>query len=112
MLRDRQALPVAQSHDEILAAIEQYPVTVIRGETGSGKTTQVPQFILDSYVNQGKGAFCNIVVTQPRRISAVTISERVADERCDNLGNSSGYSVRFESVFPRPYGGILYCTVG
>ena len=51
-------------------------------------------------------------ISQPRRISAVSISERVADERCEMLGTSTGYSVRFESVLPRPYGGILYCTVG
>jgi len=51
-------------------------------------------------------------VLQPRRISAVSIAERVAHERCENLGLTSGYSVRFESVFPRPYSGILYCTVG
>jgi len=51
-------------------------------------------------------------VLQPRRISAVSIAERVAQERCENLGLTSGYSVRFESVFPRPYSGILYCTVG
>lgn len=61
---------------------------------------------------QGRGASCNIICTQPRRISAVSIAERVAEERCDNLGNTTGYSVRFESVLPRPYGGILYCTVG
>ncbi|CAG2229920.1 DHX9 [Mytilus edulis] len=60
----------------------------------------------------GRGAECNIVITQPRRISAISIAERVAQERCEELGMSVGYSVRFESVFPRPYCGILYCTVG
>ena len=49
---------------------------------------------------------------KPRRISAITIAERVAEERCEMLGNSVGYSVRFDSVFPRPYAGMLYCTVG
>ena len=68
--------------------------------------------MLDSYINAGQGAECNIIVTQPRRISAVSIAERVAAERCEILGASSGYSVRFESVLPRPFGGILYCTVG
>ena len=59
------------------------------------------------------GAFCNIICTQPRRISAVSVAERVAIERCEMLGGmSAGYSVRFESVFPRAYGGILFCTVG
>jgi len=55
---------------------------------------------------------CVTGVMQPRRISAVSIAERVAQERCENLGLTSGYSVRFESVFPRPYSAILYCTVG
>jgi len=49
---------------------------------------------------------------QPRRISAISIAERVAEERAEPLGISCGYSVRFESIFPRPYAGILYCTVG
>ena len=52
------------------------------------------------------------VFSQPRRISATSIAERVADERLECLGNTTGYSVRFESILPRPYAGILYCTVG
>jgi ATP-dependent RNA helicase A len=69
-----------------------------------GKTTQIPQFILESFMNSKRGAFCNVVVTQPRRISAVSVAERLATERAEELGLISGYSVRFESVFPRPYG--------
>lgn len=60
----------------------------------------------------GQGAYCNIAVTQPRRISAVSVSERISQERCEDLGQSVGYSVRFESVLPRPYGSIMFCTVG
>ncbi len=63
-------------------------------------------------IASGNGAHCNIVVTQPRRISAVSVAERVAQERCEELGESSGYSVRFESVLPRHYASILFCTVG
>lgn len=70
------------------------------------------QYILDDYIQSGQGASCNIVVTQPRRISAVSVAERVASERLETLGLSTGYSVRFESCLPRPYGGILFCTVG
>lgn len=70
------------------------------------------QFILDDYIQSGQGAYCNVVVTQPRRISAVSVSDRVACERVEELGVSSGYSVRFESCLPRPYGGIMFCTVG
>lgn len=53
-----------------------------------------------------------MLVTQPRRISAVSIAERVAAERGEPLGISCGYSVRFETALPRAYGSILYCTVG
>lgn len=77
-----------------------------------GKTTQVCQFILEDYIASGQGAWCNICVTQPRRISAVSVSERIASERCEPLGQSLGYSVRFESVLPRPYASVMFCTVG
>jgi len=66
---------------------------------------KVCQYILDDFLASGKGANCNIIVTQPRKISAVSVADRVATERCEDLGMSVGYSVRFESVLPRPYGG-------
>ena len=56
-------------------------VVVLSGETGCGKTTQVPQFVLDGLIDQGQGGRCNIVCTQPRRISAVGVADRVASER-------------------------------
>ncbi|XP_059486381.1 dosage compensation regulator isoform X2 [Neocloeon triangulifer] len=110
--KDRETLPVANQRKLIMEAINENPVIIIRGNTGCGKTTQVCQYILDDYVQSGQGAYCNIVVTQPRRISAVSVSDRVAYERNEQLGMSTGYSVRFESCLPRPYGGILFCTVG
>ena len=112
MLEERSHLPVSQSHDYILNEINNNSVLIIRGETGCGKTTQVIQFVMDQMIQQGRGAECNIIITQPRRISAVSIAERVAQERSEELGVSIGYSVRFESIFPRPYCGVLYCTVG
>lgn len=57
-------LPVKQFEDEIMAALDCNPVVIIRGATGCGKTTQVPQFILDRFVKGGKASDCNIVVTQ------------------------------------------------
>jgi HrpA-like RNA helicase len=62
-----------------------------------GKTTQIPQFILDSHVESGKGADCNIICTQPRRISALSVAERVATERADKLGDVVGFKIRMES---------------
>ncbi|XP_049811286.1 dosage compensation regulator isoform X1 [Schistocerca nitens] len=112
MVKERNTLPVASCKSQIMEAINEHPVVIIRGNTGCGKTTQVCQYILDDYIQAGQGAYCNIVITQPRRISAVSVADRVSNERGEPLGNSVGYSVRFESCLPRPYGAIMFCTVG
>ncbi|KAK3930801.1 Dosage compensation regulator [Frankliniella fusca] len=112
MITDRQKLPVAAMKNDIMDAINNNSVVIIRGNTGCGKTTQVCQFILDDYIQSGQGAYCNIFVTQPRRISAVSVADRVANERAEAIGQSIGYSVRFESCLPRPYGGVMFCTIG
>jgi len=111
-IKERSSLPVFVKKNEIMNAINENPIIIIRGNTGCGKTTQVCQFILDDYIASGQGAYCSIVVTQPRRISAVSVADRVASERCETLGQSVGYSVRFESYLPRPYASIMFCTVG
>ncbi|XP_020645392.1 ATP-dependent RNA helicase A isoform X2 [Pogona vitticeps] len=112
ILQERDTLPVKKFEQEIMQAIHQNSVVIIRGATGCGKTTQVPQYILDEYIHSGRAAECSIVVTQPRRISAVSVAERVAYERGEEPGNSCGYSVRFESVLPRPHASVMFCTVG
>ncbi|CAH0390358.1 unnamed protein product [Bemisia tabaci] len=112
MLESRSKLPIHNFRTKLMDAINDNPVVIIQGNTGCGKTTQVCQFILDDYILSGQGAYCNIVVTQPRRISAISVADRVANERGEELGVSSGYSVRFESCLPRPYGGVMFCTVG
>ncbi|XP_064520167.1 ATP-dependent RNA helicase A isoform X5 [Pseudopipra pipra] len=109
---EREALPLKNFESEILDTVRQNSVVVIRGATGCGKTTQVPQYILDEHIRTGRAAECNIVVTQPRRISAVSVAERVSYERGEEPGQSCGYSVRFESVLPRPHASIMFCTVG
>ncbi|ETN58280.1 dosage compensation regulator maleless [Anopheles darlingi] len=111
-LEARGKLPIAAMRDEIMRTIYDNPVVLIRGSTGCGKTTQIAQFILEDYINSGQGAYCNVCVTQPRRISAVSVSERIANERCENLGVAVGYAVRFDAVLPRAYGSILFCTIG
>ncbi|KAM6327731.1 ATP-dependent RNA helicase A isoform 2-T2 [Podargus strigoides] len=110
--QEREALPVKNFESEILDAVRDNSVVVIRGATGCGKTTQVPQYILDEYIKTNRAAECNIVVTQPRRISAVSVAERVSYERGEEPGQSCGYSVRFESVLPRPHASVMFCTVG
>lgn len=69
ILMEREQLPVKQFEEEIMAAIDKSPVVIIRGATGCGKTTQVPQYILDRFIKGGRASDCNIVVTQvtPRR---------------------------------------------
>jgi hypothetical protein len=71
--------------------VENYPVTVIQGETGSGKTTQVAQYLLDEHARRQR--YCNIVVTQPRKIAAISIATHVCRERGWQVGNVCGYQV-------------------
>lgn len=96
MQKIRQKLPAHDKRQEILDLLESNQVLVVSGETGCGKTTQVPQFILEDYIKKGKGSLCRIVCTQPRRISAISVASRVADERAENLGNAVGYQIRLE----------------
>ncbi|XP_037812159.1 ATP-dependent DNA/RNA helicase DHX36 [Lucilia sericata] len=108
----RQRLPAMKQRQDVLKAIEENQVVLIVGSTGCGKTTQVPQILLDEFTNNGRGAECRIVCTQPRRISAISVAERVAYERDESLGSSVGYQIRLENRLPRDYGSILYCTTG
>lgn len=108
----RADLPVAQYRDQVIQSVTNNRVTLIRGETGCGKSTQVAQYLLESYIHSQKGAHFNAVVSQPRRISAISLAERVANERGEDVGETCGYNVRFDSATPRPYGSIMFCTVG
>ncbi len=86
-----QHLPVVTRKDEIAAAIRDHQVVVVAGETGSGKTTQLPKICLEL----GLGAAGRIAHTQPRRIAARSVAERIADELGTELGGLIGYQVRF-----------------
>ncbi|KAJ3020558.1 UNVERIFIED_CONTAM: hypothetical protein HDU68_010116 [Siphonaria sp. JEL0065] len=101
MAEFREQLPVSLMKAEILALIEKHQVVIISGETGSGKSTQIPQFLLEHAIEQGRASQTNIVCTQPRRISATSIASRVSEEFGDpqNFGNGAlvGYSVRLDS---------------
>ncbi|XP_044758154.1 ATP-dependent DNA/RNA helicase DHX36-like isoform X2 [Coccinella septempunctata] len=112
MYEKRKNLPSFQKRNQIVKMIQENQVVLISGETGCGKTTQVPQFLLDDYVSSYKGSACKIICTQPRRISAVSVAERVARERGEVLGISVGYQIRLERVLPRKYGSILFVTNG
>src|SRR6202000_289456 len=86
------ALPVTARREELLAAIRDHQVVVVAGETGSGKTTQLPKLCLEL----GRGVRGAIAHTQPRRIAARTVAQRIADELDVPLGGAVGYAVRFD----------------
>ncbi|KAK6619241.1 putative pre-mRNA-splicing factor ATP-dependent RNA helicase mog-4 [Polyplax serrata] len=89
----RISLPIFPFKDDLIAAVKQYQVLIIEGETGSGKTTQIPQYLMDAgFTNDGKIIGC----TQPRRVAAMSVAARVAQEMGVKLGNEVGYSIRFE----------------
>ncbi|XP_020873248.1 pre-mRNA-splicing factor ATP-dependent RNA helicase DEAH1-like isoform X2 [Arabidopsis lyrata subsp. lyrata] len=89
---ERKTLPIYSYRDQLLKAIEDHQVLVIVGDTGSGKTTQIPQYLHEAgYTKHGK-----VGCTQPRRIAAMSVAARVAHEMGVKLGHEVGYSVRFE----------------
>jgi ATP-dependent helicase HrpA len=90
-IRYPEDLPVSQRRDDIAAAIRDHQVVIVAGETGSGKTTQLPKICLEL----GRGVTGQIGHTQPRRIAARTVAERIAEELGTPLGDIVGYKVRF-----------------
>lgn len=92
--------------------MEENQAVVIKGDTGCGKTTQVPQFLMDHFTAKGQATDCSMVVTQPRRISAISLAQRIAFERGESVGDVVGYQVRLQQVLPRQKGAILFCTTG
>ncbi|OAJ41460.1 hypothetical protein, variant 1 [Batrachochytrium dendrobatidis JEL423] len=103
----RKKLPVYLAKDMLLSEINQNPIVIIVGETGSGKTTQLPQFLHDAgYTKNGM-----IAVTQPRRVAAISIAARVSQEMQSELGKTVGYAIRFED-FTSPETKIKYLTDG
>lgn len=93
----RESLPIFTAKDRIVQEIRDKPTVVIVGETGSGKTTQIPQYLFEAGLAGKRG----IAITQPRRVAAVSIARRVASEMGTHLGSLVGYSVRFEPKFTR-----------
>ena len=90
----RKSLPIINQEHDIMYAINNSLVTIIHGETGSGKSTQIPQFIYETgYTN----CFGQIVITQPRRVAARSLSTRLAEELNVQLGDEVGYQIRYES---------------
>ncbi|MBA0596650.1 hypothetical protein Gorai_013461, partial [Gossypium raimondii] len=111
MLSFREKLPAFKGKAEFLKAVAQNQVLVVSGETGCGKTTQLPQFILEEEISSLRGANCNIICTQPRRISAISVAARISSERGENVGETVGYQIRLESKRSAQTR-LLFCTTG
>lgn len=109
MTQQRQRLPVFRYRNHILYAVEHYQTVVISGSTGSGKSTQVPQYLYEvGWTNKDK----IIGVTQPRRVAVTTVAERVAEEMGTFLGQTVGFSIRFEDCTDKDITKVKYMTDG
>ncbi|KAF9919107.1 putative ATP-dependent RNA helicase dhr2 [Lobosporangium transversale] len=95
--KHRQALPIYTARDIIIKEVKENACVVIVGETGSGKTTQIPQYLLEA----GMAAHGTIAVTQPRRVAAINLAKRVAEEVGTPIGQKVGYSIRFDDASSR-----------
>eukprot|EP00929_Paragymnodinium_shiwhaense_P101055 TRINITY_DN63810_c0_g1_i1.p1 TRINITY_DN63810_c0_g1~~TRINITY_DN63810_c0_g1_i1.p1 ORF type:complete len:1179 (-),score=232.83 TRINITY_DN63810_c0_g1_i1:252-3788(-) len=105
----RAALPVHGYKDSFVATVKDNQVVVVEGDTGCGKTTQLPQYLLEAAAEAGQP--CGIIVTQPRRVSAIGVAERVAEERGERCGDSVGYAIRLNTCSSSATS-LLYCTTG
>ncbi|KAH7340706.1 P-loop containing nucleoside triphosphate hydrolase protein [Rhizoctonia solani] len=105
----RERLPIFKHREKILYAVEKYGVVIIVGQTGCGKTTQLPQYLYES----GWAANGNVIAcTQPRRVAATSVAARVATEVGTVLGDEVGYTIRFEDVSSKTRTRIKYMTDG
>ncbi|ELQ39414.1 pre-mRNA-splicing factor ATP-dependent RNA helicase PRP43 [Pyricularia oryzae] len=115
MLRSRMQLPMWAFREQVLSAVDQHQVVIVCGETGCGKSTQVPSFLLEHQLAQGKA--CKIYCTEPRRISAISLARRVSEELGEgrnDLGTSRslvGYSIRLEANTSRETR-LVFATTG
>ncbi|KAF1663588.1 ATP-dependent RNA helicase TDRD9, partial [Aptenodytes patagonicus] len=102
-------MPIAKHREEIVSLIESNSVVIVQGATGSGKSTQIPQYILDYCIQQS--IYCNIAVTQPRKIGASSIARWISKERSWTLGGFVGYQVSLENISTKETR-LLYMTTG
>ncbi|EGD83307.1 Dhx33 protein [Salpingoeca rosetta] len=112
----REDLPIFNARPSLMKMIKQQQFNIVIGETGSGKTTQLPQYLYEDQINaykdkHGKRRYGAIAITQPRRVAAITVAQRVAWERSSKVGKLVGYSVRFDEL-TSPSTRIKYMTDG
>jgi ATP-dependent RNA helicase DHX29 len=112
MLEARKSLPMFTYRQQLLGTIQENQVTILCAETGAGKTTQCGQFLLEEALGGGFGDKISILCTQPRRVSAISVAERVSEEFCDaSVGETVGYHIRLESRRSARTK-LLFCTTG
>ncbi|CAH2001439.1 unnamed protein product [Acanthoscelides obtectus] len=112
--KEKVKLPIAKYKEDFIDLLKSNQVIIVKGEPGCGKSTRVPQYVLEAWAtDEGlSGNPGRIAVTQPRRIAAISLAERVASERDERVGSIVGYQVRLNSKFEPTTGRILYCTTG
>ena len=112
----RNKLPASDFRKEVVDCVRENQVVIISGATGCGKTTQIPQFILEDCVATDATARCNMICTQPRRLSAIAVSERVAAERGERIGDTIGCvtnpHTKSRPLVPPPAGRPTACLPG
>jgi ATP-dependent RNA helicase TDRD9 len=105
-----QQLPILAKRKEILESLQSNNVTIIQACVGSGKSTQIPQYILNDACSQN--VYCNIIVTQPRRVSTEAVAMRVALERGCEIGSLVGFQYSQDRRMDNEETRLLYCTTG
>lgn len=108
--RHRQLLPAYECQDGLIGALASHQVVMLLGRSGCGKSTQVPNLILENMTFEGYGAQCNILAVEPCHIASSSLANRVAAERGEPLGLRVGYHGEGDSCIPGGFGGITYCT--
>lgn len=103
MLEKRRQLPAWNFMNDILNTVRSSQVVIISGETGCGKSTQVPQFLLDDWLLNYDNDHIEIICTQPRRISALGVAERVSDERLEKIGKPKRYKSKNSLIILNPF---------
>lgn len=112
LMKIRASLPAWKMRHLIVQAVNEHQVVLVSGDTGSGKSTQSVQFVLDDMIDKKMGSSVSIICTQPRRISAIALAERVAQERGSKIGDEVGFAIRGERKVKNGITKIVYMTTG
>ncbi|KAI9913505.1 hypothetical protein PsorP6_005702 [Peronosclerospora sorghi] len=107
----RATLPASQHAARNIQAVDEHSVVLVCGATGCGKSTQVPQLLLDTWIKRGVGGACEILCTQPRRLAAMGVASRVAYERAEDVADVVGYHIRTDAERSSTTR-LLFCTKG